>query len=173
MFPRLGDVVDAFMAVMVLRTCDKVDGGLPNTIRSKMVLNIVLDFLVGLVPFIGDLADAMYKCNTRNAILLEEHLRQKGARLLQAQGAHSPAIDPSLGEEYDRLSDEEIGPPPTYQTATPSQAQTIVAEPPRTHQKPKSGGWFTSGNRQNQPDIERGEGVNAGAGPTRGSSRKH
>lgn len=56
----VGDVIDAFMAVMVLRTCQQVEGGLPNAVRSKMFFNIIVDFAVGLVPFIGDIADGKF-----------------------------------------------------------------------------------------------------------------
>jgi hypothetical protein len=57
----IGDVIDAFMAIMVLRTCQQVDGGLPADVKSKMMFNIVLDFGIGLVPFLGDIADgALY-----------------------------------------------------------------------------------------------------------------
>ncbi len=45
------------MAMMVLRTCQQVEGGLPNEVKAKMLFNIVLDFGVGLVPFLGDIAD--------------------------------------------------------------------------------------------------------------------
>lgn len=45
------------MAMMVLRTCQQVEGGLPAAVKSKMMFNIVLDFAVGLVPFVGDIAD--------------------------------------------------------------------------------------------------------------------
>jgi len=53
----IGDVIDAFMAVMVLRTCQQVEGGLPKDIQMKMYINIMLDFGIGLVPFLGDIAD--------------------------------------------------------------------------------------------------------------------
>jgi hypothetical protein len=56
----IGDVIDAFMAMMVLRTCQQVEGGLPSGVKSKMMFNIILDFGIGLVPFIGDLADGKY-----------------------------------------------------------------------------------------------------------------
>jgi hypothetical protein len=52
-----GDALDAFMAMMVYRTCQQVEGGLPAAVQSQMVFNIVIDFFIGLVPFIGDLAD--------------------------------------------------------------------------------------------------------------------
>lgn len=45
------------MAMMVYRTCQQVEGGLPAAVQSQMVFNIVVDFFIGLVPFVGDLAD--------------------------------------------------------------------------------------------------------------------
>jgi len=44
------------MAMMVLRTCQQVEGGLPADVKTKMMLNIIIDFIVGLIPFIGNLA---------------------------------------------------------------------------------------------------------------------
>jgi hypothetical protein len=52
----LGDVVDAMMALMVMRTCDQIQGGLPADVRMKMYINIILDFGIGLVPFVGDVS---------------------------------------------------------------------------------------------------------------------
>lgn len=75
--PAIGDVIDALMAVMVMRHASKIDGGLPAALKSRMMLNIMMDFLVGLVPFVGDLADAVFRANTRNAWLLEEYLIKK------------------------------------------------------------------------------------------------
>ncbi|KAI6245223.1 hypothetical protein HI914_06608 [Erysiphe necator] len=83
--PGFGDALDVFMALMVLRTCQKVDGGLPKSVQAKMLINIIIDFGVGLIPFIGDIADALFRANTRNAILLEQHLRDKGIKNLEAQ----------------------------------------------------------------------------------------
>ena len=39
-----------------------------------MVLNIGVDFLVGLIPFAGDLGDAYFRCNTKNVQLLSKRL---------------------------------------------------------------------------------------------------
>jgi hypothetical protein len=49
----IGDVIDAFMAIMVLRTCEQIEGGLPGDVKSKMFFNIIVDFAVGLIPFVG------------------------------------------------------------------------------------------------------------------------
>ncbi|OBT59796.1 hypothetical protein VE03_10563, partial [Pseudogymnoascus sp. 23342-1-I1] len=49
--PGLGDALDVFMAMMVYRTCQQVEGGLPAAVHSQMMFNIVIDFFIGLVPF--------------------------------------------------------------------------------------------------------------------------
>lgn len=75
----IGDFLDCFMAYLVVRSCCAVDGGLPTAILSRMYFNIALDFGIGLVPFLGDVADALFRANTRNAWILEEYLTQKAA----------------------------------------------------------------------------------------------
>ncbi|KAL7917912.1 hypothetical protein ACQKWADRAFT_305566 [Trichoderma austrokoningii] len=114
LIPAAGDALDAFMAFMVFRTCCQVKDGLPTSIKVRMLFNIMLDFLVGLVPFLGDLVDAVFRANTRNAALLEEYLRQKGRNELRKSGLPVPAIDPSSAEEYDRIQRE--GSPPSRES---------------------------------------------------------
>lgn len=61
----------------LVRTCGTIEGGLPSSIYTTMIINIILDFIVGLIPFLGDLLDAAFKANTRNVALLENHLIKK------------------------------------------------------------------------------------------------
>ena len=157
----LGDGMDLFMAAMVVKTCSRIDGGLPPAVYSRMITNIILDFLVGLVPFLGDIADALYRCNTRNVVLLEQHLREKGAKASQLRPDAQTRVDPSLPEEFDRSSDEEIGDPPRYDSLQhgPSRARTV--EPTRPEPVPvradagRGWRWF----RTRQADVER-DGIN-------------
>ncbi|KAM4055368.1 PH domain-containing protein [Hirsutella rhossiliensis] len=162
--PAIGDALDTFMALMVFKTCCQVEGGLPNATKMYMIFNIALDFGIGLVPFLGDLADAAFKANSRNALLLEQHLREKGKKELRKSGQPIPAIDPSSPEEFDRMRQES---PPGYQTNPPSRHGTTVAAPrpsrddrmPRAPEEARvrggGGGWF--GRNQTRPhDIERG-----------------
>ncbi|KAE8350569.1 PH domain protein [Aspergillus coremiiformis] len=101
--PFVGDAADAALAMMVVNTCDKIDGGLPARLRTMMLINVLIDFAIGLVPFVGDIADAIYKCNTRNAVILEKHLREKGAKALSKQRRRQDTdTDPSLPDEFDR-----------------------------------------------------------------------
>lgn len=144
--------------MMVLRTCQQVEGGLPNSVKSKMLFNIILDFAVGLVPFIGDLADAAFRANTKNAVELEKYLREKGAKNLKAQGRIS-TIDPSDGITFDKLEDEQTTPPSSRQPSRhPSRRQEHA--PAAAHREAeleeRQGGWFNK-SKSKQPDIERGD----------------
>lgn len=160
--PVIGDAVDAMMALMVLRTCQEVEGGLPSDVKTKMMFNIVLDFAIGLVPFLGDLADAVFRANTRNAVELEKFLRKKGAKNLKRQGNAQQLIDPTDPDEFDRQMREEHGPPPQYATVPPSSQGTnrqtaTQATAPRAPEQSR-GGWL-GGSKKKQPDIECGQQV--------------
>ncbi|EME85647.1 uncharacterized protein MYCFIDRAFT_202214 [Pseudocercospora fijiensis CIRAD86] len=77
LIPAAGDAIGAVLALLVVKKCLQVEGGLSNGLKARMLINIVLDFAIGLVPFVGDLADAAFKCNTKNLRLLERHLDEK------------------------------------------------------------------------------------------------
>jgi hypothetical protein len=47
------------LACLVVRTASEAK--LPNSVLIRMLFNIALDFVVGLIPIIGDLADIAYK----------------------------------------------------------------------------------------------------------------
>ncbi|KAL1898329.1 hypothetical protein Cpir12675_001954 [Ceratocystis pirilliformis] len=102
--PAIGDVIDTLLALMVLRTCSQIEGGLPTSLSVYMLANIIVDFCVGLIPFLGDLVDAVFRANTRNAALLEAHLREVGRKNLRKSGLPIPSVDPSDPVEYDRGS---------------------------------------------------------------------
>lgn len=157
----IGDVIDAFMAMMVLRTCQQIEGGLPNDVKAKMMFNIIVDFGIGLVPFLGDIADALFRANTKNAVVLENHLREKGLRNLKAAGHSTPPIDPTDANLFDQQLREEMGPPPKYSNAAPAtqstqnsrsngQSASTQPAPARTG----GGGWFS---KTKQTDVERAQ----------------
>ncbi|MDQ8208512.1 DUF4112 domain-containing protein [Coraliomargarita sp. SDUM461003] len=45
----------------------------------KMLLNVLIDWLVGTIPVLGDLFDVAFKSNLRNAKLVAEAIRKKRA----------------------------------------------------------------------------------------------
>ncbi len=146
--PSVGDVLDALLALMVLKTCCQIEGGLPVALKMQMFFNIAIDFVIGLVPFLGDLVDALFRANTRNAVVLEKHLREKGKKELRRSGMPVPDVDPSSGKEYDRD-------PPAYEEEPSSHHGAAAAgsshngrrepqHPPEARVNNK-GGWFGRG----------------------------
>jgi hypothetical protein len=92
---RLGDIVDCLLAYWIIRKADKIEGGLPSKIKNRMYLNVAADFAIGLVPLLGDIADALYKANSRNTWLLEDYLVKKAAAEKNPQSVQTD--DPEQG----------------------------------------------------------------------------
>ena len=136
---RIGDFIDCFLALMLVKSCGAIDGGLPQALRARMLFNIALDFGIGLVPIIGDLADAIYRANSRNAWLLESYLSKKveaqrrGVVEDEKLGTVQVPTRPSAvrqassairtgilgGRGRTSPPDEEMGLPPTYSQPMP------------------------------------------------------
>ncbi|OJD17891.1 hypothetical protein AJ78_02063 [Emergomyces pasteurianus Ep9510] len=151
--PAVGDALDMFMALMVVTTCNKIDGGLPSSLRLRMLFNIVIDFFIGLIPFIGDLADAVYKCNTRNAVLLEQLLKKRGEENLKRTDLplHEPA---PIDENHGRRPTTEG---PGRRPSPPRNDSPVRPQPARVHTgNSSSGNPAPSAGRNREPDIEMG-----------------
>lgn len=166
-----------------MRTCLQIEGGLPAGLKMQMLVNIVFDFFIGIVPFLGDLADAMFRANTKNAIILEKYLREKGTKHLKETGQSIPAVDPSSVVEFDRFENtstpERRSQPPSRQPShrssrrpSPSDAQRQRPDAPMSSHPPaakttEGGGWFGR-NKKRTRDVEMGEVVT----PPRTQSRR-
>jgi hypothetical protein len=82
------------MALSLIKTAAKVDGGLPKRLYSMMFANIMLDLAIGFVPILGDLVDFWYRANTRNAWLLDAYLTAKAEAIRK-----NVIVDPDTGEK--------------------------------------------------------------------------
>jgi len=80
LFPGVGDL--AGMVVSALIVASATQAGLPRAAVGRMMANVVLDTLLGSIPFLGDLFDFVFKANTKNIRIYREHLegRQQRAR---------------------------------------------------------------------------------------------
>ena len=45
----------------------------PRVVQLRMLLNVAIDLIVGVVPVVGDVADVVWKSNAKNFALLERH----------------------------------------------------------------------------------------------------
>jgi len=70
--PGLGDFVGSLLGTYALFIAR--DLGAPASIQARMVMNLAIDGIVGLVPFAGDLFDFAFKAHSRNHALLVKWL---------------------------------------------------------------------------------------------------
>ncbi len=70
--PGLGDVTGAAMGGYLILLGSRL--GAPKPVLARMVLNVALDTIAGVVPVVGDLFDVAWKANTRNMALLERYI---------------------------------------------------------------------------------------------------
>lgn len=75
LFPGLGDVLTSIISLLIVHHAWQTGASTFTLVR--MLGNVGADFLVGSVPFVGDLFDVAFKANRRNARLLEQHLKRQ------------------------------------------------------------------------------------------------
>jgi hypothetical protein len=71
LLPTLGDAVTGFSSLLVLLA--GVKRGVPSRTLLAMLLNILIDVVLGSVPMLGDAFDFAWQANRRNLDLLESH----------------------------------------------------------------------------------------------------
>ena len=72
LFPVAGDAISAIVSVSLIAR--SVRYGVPREIIARMLGNVLVDFLLGAVPVVGDVADVLFRANLRNVALLREYL---------------------------------------------------------------------------------------------------
>ena len=71
LFPWVGDLVSPIFSIAVVVTGMQL--GIPKVIQARMLLNVVIDAVAGVVPILGDAFDVAWKSNDWNMELLERH----------------------------------------------------------------------------------------------------
>src|SRR5690606_2958988 len=66
--PNVGDTITSFASFYILLA--GVRYGVPKITLLRMALNIAIDYIVGAIPFLGDLFDFFWKSNKRNMDLI-------------------------------------------------------------------------------------------------------
>ena len=70
--PGIGDALGAALSTYILGEAVRL--GAPKSVLLRMFFNVVLESVIGLVPFAGDIFDMTWKANARNVKLLERYL---------------------------------------------------------------------------------------------------
>ena len=70
LLPGAGDLITAGVGLYLVYV--GIRRKLPAAVIARMFLNLTFDMLVGAVPGVGDVADFLYRANSKNARLLVE-----------------------------------------------------------------------------------------------------
>ena len=89
LIPGLGDLIDYAISAYLLIAM--VRNGASGRAVAKMIINITIDGIVGLIPFFGHIFDVFYKANRRNLVLAVEHFEEG-----KHQGSAWPIVLPIL-----------------------------------------------------------------------------
>ena len=73
--PGLGDLVSPLFTAGILWQGREL--GLPKVVQLRMIFNVAIDTLLGMVPLAGDLFDFAWKANDMNLALLERHASEE------------------------------------------------------------------------------------------------
>ncbi|MEI6533202.1 MAG: DUF4112 domain-containing protein [Candidatus Roizmanbacteria bacterium] len=71
LIPGGGDLITLFISLYVIWIA--IGMKIPSKEVWRMVFHIIIDFLIGLIPFIGDLSDFFYKANIKNMKIVEKY----------------------------------------------------------------------------------------------------
>lgn len=80
LIPGVGDL--STFAVSGYMLWIMANNGASGFLLARMVLNILIDAIVGMVPLLGDIFDIAFKANIRNMRLMQQHYtegRHKGS----------------------------------------------------------------------------------------------
>lgn len=71
--PGGGDTLSAALSGYIIIEAAMM--GLPRSALTRMVINILIDTVVGSVPLFGDIFDVFSKANVRNMQIVESHIK--------------------------------------------------------------------------------------------------
>ena len=72
LIPAGGDLIGGALSIYIMHAGIRM--GMPRSVIIRMFGNIALEFIIGCIPIIGDLFDAMWKSNQRNVKLIEDSI---------------------------------------------------------------------------------------------------
>ena len=71
LFPFLGGILPTLLSLYLVWIAYRIK--VPQDKINEMIGNVVLDFVIGLVPFIGAVGDVFFKANSKNLKILKRY----------------------------------------------------------------------------------------------------
>lgn len=70
----IGDIIPLVISFYIVWIAARLN--MPDQKVAKMIQNIFTDFIIGVIPVIGDIGDFFYKANSKNMKLISEFRSQ-------------------------------------------------------------------------------------------------
>ncbi len=71
LIPVVGDALAAGVGLWVIGEAARF--GIPRIVLGRMIVNLVVDLVIGAIPILGDLYDVAFRSNSRNLALFRRH----------------------------------------------------------------------------------------------------
>lgn len=75
LLPGIGDAAGLILSLYLMVEAARLGAGTRQV--TRMAGNVLLEFVIGIVPIVGDLFDFAWKANDRNAALLRRHIEKR------------------------------------------------------------------------------------------------
>ena len=76
LLPGIGDAITTGLSLWIVKEAHAL--GAPKHVITRMIGNVAVDALTGVVPILGDAFDVIWRANRRNVRLLREHFEREG-----------------------------------------------------------------------------------------------
>jgi hypothetical protein len=72
LIPGFGDLASGLISAYIIARASR--DGVPRAALARMMSNVAIDTMIGMIPFAGDLFDFLFKANTKNLQIYREAL---------------------------------------------------------------------------------------------------
>jgi hypothetical protein len=84
LIPGVGDVAAAALGAYIVWEAKNL--GMSKTQIARMAGNVGVDFMLGLIPWVGAIPDFFFRSNTRNLRMIKRHLDKHHASTATVEG---------------------------------------------------------------------------------------
>ncbi len=86
LIPGIGDLLGALLSGYFIYGASKLN--IPRYVIVRMLINTLIETIIGVVPFVGDAFDFIFRANDRNARLLRAALQERDEREAKINEQH-------------------------------------------------------------------------------------
>ena len=81
--PGIGDAIASVLTAYIILVAVRLK--VSGSVLVRMLLNMLVDFVIGIVPLVGDAFDFAFKANVRNVRLLDDYQAQPHRTTVQSR----------------------------------------------------------------------------------------